>query len=159
VERFLPGREFTVGLAGTGSEARVLGTLEVHLLAGADAGVYSYENKARYEERVAYRRVLPEGDEAVREAEVLALGAWRLLGCRDAGRVDLRCDGQGRPQFVEVNPLAGLHPVHSDLPILCREMGLPYSRLIEAIVQSAARRIGGMRLRAAEATDANRSCA
>ena len=43
----------------------------------------------------------------------------RALSCRDAGRVDIRCDAHGKPHFIEVNPLAGLHPQHSDLPIIC----------------------------------------
>ena len=45
VEEFLSGREFTVGILGTGGSARALATLEVMLLGGADQGVYSYRNK------------------------------------------------------------------------------------------------------------------
>ena len=69
----------------------------------------------------------------------MALAAWRVLGCRDGGRVDIRCDAQGRPQFLEVNPLPGLHPQHSDLPILCGFVGIPYVDLIDRIVRSARR--------------------
>jgi D-alanine-D-alanine ligase len=43
---------------------------------------------------------------------------------------------------MEVNPLAGLHPFHSDLPIICNHIGMPYEDLIREIVDSAARRIG-----------------
>jgi len=64
-----------------------------------------------------------------------------VLGCRDAGRIDIRCDVQGRPQFMEVNPLAGMHPAHSDLPIICSQIGMPYQALIESIMISARRRI------------------
>jgi D-alanine-D-alanine ligase len=56
------------------------------------------------------------------------------LECRDAGRVDLRLAADGTPHFLEVNPLAGLHPEHSDLPIICNLAGIPYQTLIEAIV-------------------------
>jgi D-alanine-D-alanine ligase len=140
VEEYLPGREFTVGLLGTGADAEVLGTLEIVLREGAEPGVYSYVNKERCEELVAYPLVRPEGDEAVRRAEAIALRAWRALGCRDAGRVDLRCDAAGDPLFLEANPLAGLHPAHSDLPMLCTALGMPYAELIDRIVQSAARR-------------------
>jgi len=140
VERYLPGREFTVGIIGSGADAAVLGTIEVHLLASAEPGVYSYVNKEHCEERVQYRLVRPEDAQAVQEAETLALRAWRVLGCRDAGRIDLRCDAQGRVQFMEVNPLAGLHPQHSDLPIICNLQGIPYLELIERIVASAAQR-------------------
>ena len=84
----------------------------------------------------------PERDEEVRQAEALALAAYRVLGCRDAGRVDIRSDGRRRPHFIEVNPLAGLHPQHSDLPILCGMKGIYYVTLIERILASACRRIG-----------------
>lgn len=140
VETFLPGREFTVGLLGSGAEAEVLGTLEIVLRPAAEPHVYSYANKEHCEELVDY--VLRRSDDPqVAQAEAIALHAYRVLGCRDAGRVDLRCDQQGRPQFLEVNPLAGLHPSHSDLPILCTALGWPYQRLIERIVASAAARV------------------
>ncbi|HEY2412892.1 MAG TPA: D-alanine--D-alanine ligase [Pirellulaceae bacterium] len=141
VETYLPGREFTVGILGAGAAARPLGTLEIVLLSGAEAGAYSYVNKERCEDLVEYRLVQANRDEVVRQAEAIALRAWQLLGCRDAGRVDLRCDAAGRPQFMEVNPLAGLHPQHSDLPILATKVGLFYPDLIDHIVNSAAERV------------------
>jgi D-alanine-D-alanine ligase len=141
VERYLPGREFTVGIAGTGNAARVIGTMEVLLMSAAEPGAYSYQNKENYEDRVQYRRVRPEEEPLIAAAEDIALRAWRALGCRDAGRLDLRCDQNGRPQFMEVNPLAGLRPVHSDLCIICSMVGLTYDQLIERIVASAAARI------------------
>jgi hypothetical protein len=92
VETFLPGREFTVGIVGTGAKAKALGSMEVSLDAGADAEVYSYANKVHYESRVRYQLI--EGDLAIQTADV-ALQVWRRL-CR-AG-IDLR---SGR-QFLEI---------------------------------------------------------
>jgi len=140
VEEFLPGREFTVGLLGTGLEAAVLGTLEIILSEQAEPGVYSYLNKERCEELVEYRLVHSAQDAVVRQAEAIAVAAWRALGGRDAGRIDLRCDADGNPQFREANPLAGLHPCHSDLPMLATAVGMDYVELIERIVASAAAR-------------------
>jgi D-alanine-D-alanine ligase len=137
VEEFLPGREFTVGIVGTGPLAEAIGTLEMGLRPGAEDGVYSYVNKEQCEELVEYILVRPGADACVRETERIALEAWRVLGCRDAGRVDLRCDARGRPQFIEINPLAGLHPSHSDLPILCTKLGISYESLIDRILRSA----------------------
>jgi len=134
VERFLPGRELTVGVVGTGRDAEALGTLEVALLPGAEVQAYSYTNKEHCESLVDYRLV---ADDAARQAESLALAAWRTLGCRDAGRVDLRADERGLLQILEVNPLAGLHPAHSDLPILCSRIGMAYEVLIDRIMRSA----------------------
>ena len=141
VETFLPGREFTVGLTGTGAESRVLATVEIRLLPGAEAEVYSYTNKEQCEELVRYVLVRPGNDPLVGRVDEMALAAWRVLGCRDGGRVDIRCDAQGQPHFLEVNPLPGLHPQHSDLPILCGHVGIPYVDLIDRIVRSARRRI------------------
>jgi D-alanine-D-alanine ligase len=140
VETLCPGREFTTGILGTGAEAEVLGTMEVVLLPEAEQEVYSYVNKERCEELVEYRLVSAAEEPVVAEAERVALAAWRALGCRDGGRVDLRCDAEGRPQFLEVNPLAGLHPEHSDLPILATKVGMPYPELLRRIVASAAAR-------------------
>ena len=141
VEEYLPGREFTVGLLGTGERARVLGTLEIVLRPAAEPGVYSYVNKERCEELVEYRLVRPADDDEVLRAERIALTAWKVLGCRDAGRIDLRSDAQGCPQFLEANPLAGLHPAHSDLPMLATALGMEYRELIREIVASADRRM------------------
>jgi D-alanine-D-alanine ligase len=138
VEEYLSGREFTVGVLGTGKDARALGTLEVVLLKGADAGVYSYRNKTQWENIVKYGLLEPSALRS--EVEQVALAAWRCLGCRDAGRVDVRLDGAGRPQMLEVNPLAGLAPGYSDLPNMAEMAGMSYRALIGEIVRCASAR-------------------
>jgi len=138
VERFLPGREFTVGIVGTGEDAVALGVMEVHLKDNAEKDVYSYVNKENCEELVEYRLVNDTMAHTVRET---AIAVWRGLGCRDAGRVDLRADEEGIPHFMEVNPLAGLHPEHSDLPIISNLAGINYHELIDMIMRSALKRL------------------
>lgn len=138
VETFLPGREFTVGIVGTGQSAAAIATMEIILLPEAEAEVYSYVNKERCEELVKY---VPAFGAAAREAAELALAAYRGLYCRDAGRVDLRADAEGRLHFLEINPLAGLHPEHSDLPILCTQAGIHYPELLRRIMDSAVSRL------------------
>jgi D-alanine-D-alanine ligase len=139
IETFLPGREFTVGIIGTGAEAFAPGVMEVHLTEKAEKEVYSYANKEDWHGRIEYRLA---DDAMARAAEKTALAAWRGLGCRDGGRVDLRADANGAPNFIEVNPLAGIRPEHSDLPILCDLAGMPYRELIDRIMRSAQERIG-----------------
>ncbi len=136
IEPFLPGREFTVSILGQGARARVLGTLEICLRADAEPEVYSYSNKERCEEVVEYQLVSAQ-DPLVASAEATALMAWRALGCRDAGRVDLRCDQQGSPMVMEVNPIPGMHPTHSDLPMTATAIGLTYADLVANIVNEA----------------------
>jgi D-alanine-D-alanine ligase len=137
VEAFLPGREFTVGIIGTGDGAYSVGVLEIVLRPGAEPGVYSYANKERCEELVDYQSV--QGGIA-EKAESVALAAWRGLQCRDAGRVDVRADAGGQLHFLEANPLAGLHPEHSDLPMICAKKGISYKELIRRIMEEAKKR-------------------
>lgn len=139
VETFLPGREVTVGITGTGERAVAVATLEVTFKAAAEADSYTYKNKEYCEELCEY--ALAKGPLAD-EAERLALAAWRALGCRDGGRIDLRADAKGSLSVLEANPLPGLHPEHSDLPILATKAGVPYRELIRRIVASAAERVG-----------------
>lgn len=141
VETYLSGREFTVGILGTGDAAHVLGTLEIVLLSDAEPGAYSYTNKERCEDLVRYDLVSPDNDPEVADAERIALMAWRELNGRDAGRIDLRSDGNGCPNFIEANPLAGLHPEHSDLPMLATKVGMSYNELVRQIVESAEKRV------------------
>lgn len=139
VEPFLPGREFTVGVLGTGADARTVAVMEVLLREQADAEVYSYRNKENFEELVNYRLV---SDAIAGEAAGVALAAHRALGCRDASRVDIRCNRDGQPLFMEINPLAGMHPTHSDLPILSALAGISYDGLIARIMSAALKRLG-----------------
>jgi D-alanine-D-alanine ligase len=141
LESYLPGREFTVGILGSGSSAQSLGSLEVHMVGDADVGVYTYRNKKEFVGKVEYRWIDAASDSVVAAAEAVALSAWRALGCRDAGRVDIRLDDQGSPCFIEANPLAGLNPTISDLAILVRQSGFGYQALIEGIVNEAAARL------------------
>ena len=136
VEEYLPGREFTVGVTGSGADARVVGGMEVIC---KDNLPYSVEVKENYQDIVQYRTI----DESYRdECHAVALAAWRALSAVDAGRVDLRADRNGKICFIEANPLAGLNPVHSDLPILSRMSGVEYDTLLEMIMNSAKRRYG-----------------
>ena len=137
VETFLPGREFTVGLLGAGMSARVIGVSEITFRPGGDVSAYSYKNKMQ-----AFDELTPAAGPLADAASAAALGAWRALGCRDAGRIDLRCDAEGRPAFIEANPLAGLRPGWSELTILSEQAGMSYTDLIGAILAEAGQRVG-----------------
>ncbi|MDE2183294.1 MAG: D-alanine--D-alanine ligase [Alphaproteobacteria bacterium] len=137
-ETFLSGREFTVGITGTGGEAKVLGVTEIVPKAGFVGDGYGLENKQDgWEERLD---VVPAPPAEGKAAGKVALAAWRALRCRDGGRIDIRCDGDGRPHFIEVNPLAGLRPEHSDLCFIAKYAGLSYQDLIGRIMASFLKR-------------------
>lgn len=140
VECFLPGREVTVGVVGNGDTARVVGVMEVLFTAHAETQAYTTLNKAEYQARVAYRLVT--GEALATQGAELALAVFVALECRDVARIDLRADQEGRLHFLEVNPLPGLHPVRSDLPIMARLAGLSYRDLVGEILMAARRRYG-----------------
>ncbi len=135
VEEYLPGREFTTALLGTGPDAAVLGTLEFTIAPDAPSLDYSFDVKEQCETYVKYF-AMPHGP-LRQEVEALALAAYRALQCRDTGRVDVRLDSHDRPAFIEINPLPGLHPTHSDLPMIATAEQMPYTELIQRILASA----------------------
>jgi len=139
VEEMLPGREVTVGVVGNGDRRRVVAVMEVVWTDRSEVEAYTQLNKDEYLERMEYRLI--NGEALADRASELALAVAAALECRDAARVDLRCDAAGRLSFLEVNPLPGLHPVRSDLPIMARLAGLPYDELLASIVNAAHERI------------------
>lgn len=139
MEAFLAGREFTVGIVGNGADARVIGIMELRCLHAADTEIYALETKEHWQGRVSY--ALADDDEAMR-AGAFALDAYRALECRDAARLDFRSNGAGVPQFLEANPLPGLRPGYSDLPLLADLAGIPYDTLMGEILEAAMTRFG-----------------
>jgi D-alanine-D-alanine ligase len=135
-EEYLPGREFTVGIVGSGDSAMFIGGMEVTT---KDNLPYSVEVKENYTEYCTYK---PLDEDIAAECKSVALSAWKALGAVDAGRVDLKEDRNGRICFIEANPLAGLNPIHSDLPMLARMYGIDYQQLLGMIMKEAAGRAG-----------------
>jgi D-alanine-D-alanine ligase len=136
VEEYLPGREFTAGVIGHGNSTRVIGVMEVHFVKG-EKSIYSYETKENWIGRVEYE---PVKGVMFEECETVAAGVWKAIGAQDAGRVDLKIGSDGRVQFIEVNPLAGINQVNSDLPILAAMNGISYQQLIGTIMENAINR-------------------
>ena len=134
VEEYLPGKEFTVGLIGSGNDSIAIGGMEIEC---KDNLPYSVEVKENYQDFCKY---IPLTKDIDRECKSVALAVWKALEAVDAGRVDVKADRNGRICFMEVNPLAGLHPIHSDLPILSRMIGIEYQSLMEMIMKATLKR-------------------
>lgn len=137
VETFLPGREFTVAVLGTGENAHVLGVSEIVPKANWVGDGYGYENKEYWHDKVD---IVGADPVSARAAGKVALAAWRALRCRDGGRVDIRNDANGQPNFIEVNPVAGLRPEYSDMCFIAAREGLAYRDLISRIMDSFLKR-------------------
>jgi len=142
VETFLPGREFTVGVLGNGSPY-VLGIMEVAPSEGSvEDFIYSVTMKREYDQRVRFSCPPDLPRRLLRRIEEVALDSYKVLGCRDVARIDIRLGEDGRPCFLEANPLPGLAPGYSDLVILADFMGWSYGHLIGAILSHAFERYG-----------------
>jgi D-alanine-D-alanine ligase len=127
VEEFLSGDEYTVGII----DGEVLGAMQVVPKKKEENFIYSLDVKRDYLNRVEYRLV------NAKDVERVALEVWKAFGLRDVARVDIRRDRHGVPNFVEVNPLPGVHPVNSDLIILARLRGLSHQEVIGMVIDAA----------------------
>ena len=136
VEEYLPGREFTVGILGTGADAFVPGVME-YVFTNGEEVLMSLENKENWE---GIMDLVPIKGKIFESCKDMALTAWRALNCFDGGRMDVKMDMYEKISFIEMNPLAGLHPTGSDLSILCELNGFSYQRMINTILESAIKR-------------------
>jgi D-alanine-D-alanine ligase len=147
VEEFLSGMEVTAGVHGNDEEAAVIGLMEIAPAEdSSEPFLYCLETKRDFRRQVRYH-VPPRLDAStLEEIRVLALTAYRLLGCRDFARIDFRLDAAGRPHFLECNPLPGLNPDSGDIVILTKRILFdctrPYERLVQRILRDAAQRCG-----------------
>jgi len=139
VEEFIAGDEVTVGMVGN-CPPKVLGIMRVLPKKGATHFVYSLEVKREWESLVDYECPAQLEASILQEISDSSLRVFEVLGCRDFARLDFRISPEGKPYFLEINPLAGLNPRSSDLPIMTSKIGLSYNALISAILDSALER-------------------
>lgn len=155
IESWLPGQEFTVAVLGNGKEARCLPLVSMRwdaLPLGAQP-IYGYEAKWLWDTPDhpldLFECPAKIEKELARDIRAAALSAYRVLGCRDWCRVDVRCDAAGRPMVVELNPLPGILPNPQDnscFPKAARAAGMDYDELIQTVADVAWRRISGRSL-------------
>ncbi|MFT5429410.1 MAG: D-alanine-D-alanine ligase [Myxococcota bacterium] len=141
VEEFLVGREFTVGILGD-VQLTTLPIMEIAFDAPEDAlPIYSYEHKIETEGGVSYQVPANIDAELAERIRQVALTSFEALGCRDVGRVDVRLNGAGEPNFIECNPLPGLSPGFSDLCVAAAAADMSHGALIARILSPAVRRL------------------
>jgi len=151
VEEFLPGAEFTCGVLGNGDTAQVLPLVGMNFASLPPGAVPIYGFEAKWvwdtpDDPIDIFQCPAKIDDALTAAiSALVLRAYRVLGCRDWSRVDVRLDANGIPHIVEVNPLPGILPNPEDnscLPKAARAAGLDYNELIQSALLGAAERHG-----------------
>ena len=151
VERFISGREFTCALVGNNSDLRVYPPVEIDfgvLPEGANP-VYGFEAKWIWDQPWAPLHMFrcPADIESTLEAELIetAKAAFRITGCRDWARIDLRLDEEERVHVLEVNALPGVLPdpeQNSCYPKAARAAGVSFEDAILAVVNAARARYG-----------------
>lgn len=142
VEEYLEREEVTVAACGNAA-VDILGMMKIVPTDSAcKMFIYSLENKRDWKKKIRYD---PEDSLPVKQRRLLssyAQRAYTALELRDIARIDFRFDGAGIPKIIDVNPLPGLSPHYSDLPIICRLKGISYTKLIRTILYHAFLRYG-----------------
>jgi len=136
IEEYVGGEEITVGITGN-FPAEVLGIMRVLPRKQTGDFVYSLEVKRDWENLVTYECPAQVPSQVAQKIEEYSLKIFGELGCRDFARVDFKVNRNGVPYFLEINPLAGLNPKSSDLPIMAGLLDIPYKVLIEKIFTAA----------------------
>ena len=130
-ERFLGGGEYTVAILGRGDAMRALPVVKI------EPATEFYDYEAKYF-RNDTRYLCPAGLSAEAEAEMqfLALRAFRVLGCRGWGRVDVLLDAEHKPYLLEINTAPGMTD-HSLVPMAARAAGLSFPDLCVKVLELA----------------------
>jgi D-alanine-D-alanine ligase len=143
VEKYIGGREFTVGVLGNGKDTRVFPPMEiVYTNQKNPYNIYSFEVKKEYKTYVKYECPANVTAALRSEIEETARKIYEILECRDAARIDFRLSEDGLLYFIEINPLPGLAPGYSDYPMLAAFSGMDYDALIQNVLAAAVKRCG-----------------
>ena len=151
VEEFLPGKEFTCAVLGNGAEATVLPLVAMNFesLPEGALPIYSFDAKFVWDRPENPLDIFQCPARITRELQAsierVTLDAFRVLGCRDWARIDVRLDADGKPNVLEANPLPGILPDPADnscLPKAARAAGIGYEELIQNCLKYAAARQG-----------------
>jgi D-alanine-D-alanine ligase len=137
-EEFIDGDEVTVGIVGN-YPPKIVGIMRVVPKKPVEHFVYSLEVKRDYVNLVDYECPARLTQDTLDVIENNSLKALRSLGCRDFSRVDFRVSRDGKPYFIEINPLPGLGS-YSDLVIMALMRGWTYEALIGGVIDAAMER-------------------
>jgi lysine 2,3-aminomutase len=142
VEEFIEKDEITAAVYGN-ETPRVLGMMKI--VPKEESGepfLYSLEIKRDWQAKVKYERQSSISAAIQKSIEKYALTAYRVLELKDIARIDFRVGCDDVPRIIDINPLPGLSPRYSDLPILCRLNGKSYPELVKTILREAFKRYG-----------------
>lgn len=149
IEDFLDGQEFTVALIGNGENVRVLPIVEINLncLPKDFPKIYSYEVKWFFDTRENKLDIFTcpakISEKLTKRIGEICTQAYKAMRIRDWARMDVRCNRNGEPFIIEINPLPGVLPNPDDnscFPKAAREVGMDYDKLIQTVLNLAIER-------------------
>lgn len=146
VEEYIEGREFNVALLereGRGVRALPVSEIDFSSLPENTPRICCYEAKW-YEDHELYQATPPVcpariSDRLRRKVQALAVAAFRALGCRDYGRVDMRMSHQGQLYILEVNPNPDIS-LNAGYARALKAAGLAYHEFWETMINNAVER-------------------
>ncbi len=136
IQKFLRGREFTIGVIEDCGRVIPLEPLELCELHKSSNFTYNYSIKEDADQKVVFKPLKSE-PELYSQICKLATQSFEVIGCRDAARVDIRLSDGNIPFFLEINPLPHLHPRIGDFCRSAKASGYNYESLLAAIVKNA----------------------
>lgn len=141
VEQFIDGREINVGLLGNGAPEALL---PAEIVFGDEGPkVYTEEDKRGKSGRtIKVECPAPISEELTLRAQEIATKAFKVLGCFDCARVDMRLDDEGNLYILEVNSLPSLGE-HGSYTHAAAAMGLDFAALVNRLVEVASSRYFG----------------
>jgi D-alanine-D-alanine ligase len=134
VEEYLPGNEFTCAVLGNGDAATVLPIVGMNFdaLPKGALPIYSFDAKFVWDRPENPLDIFQCPARITRDLQAsierVTLDAFRVLGCRDWARIDVRLDAAGVPNVLEVNPLPGILPDPADNSCLPKAARAPRGR-------------------------------
>lgn len=132
IEDYIEGREITVGIVDD-PEPRTLPVIEII----SQHQLYDYHNK--YTKGMSkYLVPAPFSPDDGEKIQKMALKAYKTLGCRDFGRVDMMWRN-GEVYILEVNTIPGMTNI-SLLPCAAKAEGIEFYQLVDKIVRQALKR-------------------
>ncbi|MGQ7871368.1 P1 family peptidase [Sunxiuqinia sp. sy24] len=145
VEEYIGGRELSIPFLES-FPGKLLDIVE-HTFdlnkIGGKYNIYDYDMKQGGEAAKSVSVICPAMMNVEEEKAVtkMAREVFDIMSCPDVGRVDIRLHTNGKPYFIELNPLPSLHP-DASLMTAAKSRGLEFRDALRLIIRSAARRYG-----------------
>lgn len=138
-EEYLNGREFTVAIIKTAFGKFVVSPVEIIPEESAN-GIRILGERAKCENREEFNSL--DDSELSWNVRRLAVEAFKGLGARDFGRIDIKANDLGQCFFMEANLVPGMTSNSSYFPRACEvARGLTYDKVVALIVDAGISRV------------------